>query len=47
MIKAAANAGWIDERSTVLELLTGFKRAGADIILSYHAKDVAKWLKEE
>jgi porphobilinogen synthase len=47
MIKAAAKAGWIDERGTVLELLTGFKRAGADIILSYHAKDVAKWLKEQ
>lgn len=44
MIKAAAQKGWIDERSIVLEMLTGLKRAGADMILTYHAKDVAKWL---
>jgi porphobilinogen synthase len=44
MIKAAAQKGWIDEKSVVLEMLTGLKRAGADMILTYHAKDVAKWL---
>lgn len=46
MIKAAAQKGWIDERKIVMELLTGIKRAGADIILTYHAKDAAKWLRE-
>ncbi len=45
MVKAAAEKGWIDEKKIVFEILTGIKRAGADIILSYHAKDVAKWLK--
>lgn len=44
MVKAAAANGWIDERQVVLELLTGLKRAGADMILTYHAKDAAKWL---
>ncbi|GAB4260846.1 porphobilinogen synthase [Thermincola ferriacetica] len=47
MIKAAAQNGWIDEKRVVLETLTGMKRAGADIIITYHAKDVAKWLKED
>jgi porphobilinogen synthase len=47
MVKAAAQNGWIDERGTVLELLVGMKRAGADIIITYHAKDAAKWLREE
>ncbi|GAW29976.1 porphobilinogen synthase [Carboxydocella sp. ULO1] len=46
MIKAAARLGWIDEKRIVLETMLGFKRAGADIILTYHALDVAKWLKE-
>jgi len=45
MIKSAAEAGWLDEKAIVLESLTGIKRAGADIILSYFAKDVAGWLK--
>jgi porphobilinogen synthase len=45
MVKAAAANGWIDERNTVLELLTGIKRSGADLIISYHAVDAAKWLK--
>jgi porphobilinogen synthase len=45
MVKAAASNGWIDERRVVLEILTGIARAGADIILTYHAKDVARWLK--
>lgn len=44
MIKAAAQNGWIDEQAIVLETLTGMKRAGADIILTYFAKDVARWL---
>jgi porphobilinogen synthase len=46
MVKAAAERGWIDEKRVVLETLTGFKRAGADLILTYHAKDAARWLKE-
>ncbi len=44
MIKAAAANGWIDEERVVMETMLGFKRAGADIIITYHAKDVAKWL---
>lgn len=46
MVKAAARLGWIDERRIVLETLTGFKRAGIDMILTYHAPDVARWLKQ-
>ena len=46
MVKAAAANDWIDEKRVVLETLTGFKRAGADLILTYHAKDAARWLKE-
>jgi len=46
MVKAAAANGWIDEKRVVLETLTGFKRAGADMILTYHAKDAARWLAE-
>jgi porphobilinogen synthase len=46
MVKAAAANGWIDERRVVLETLLGFKRAGADLILTYHAKDAARWLAE-
>jgi porphobilinogen synthase len=45
MVKAAAANGWIDEQRVVLETMLGFKRAGADIIITYHAKDVAGWLK--
>jgi porphobilinogen synthase len=44
MVKAAAQRGWIDERRIVLEILTSIKRAGADLILTYHARDVARWL---
>ena len=44
MVKAAASRGWIDEKRVVLETLTGFKRAGADLILTYHAKDAARWM---
>jgi porphobilinogen synthase len=47
MVKAAAANGWIDERRIVLEILTGIVRAGADFVLTYHAKDAAKWLREE
>jgi porphobilinogen synthase len=46
MVKAAAANGWIDEKRVVLETLTGFKRAGADLIITYHAKDAARWLAE-
>jgi len=45
MVKAAARNGWIDEQRVVLEILTGITRAGASFILTYHAKDVARWLK--
>jgi porphobilinogen synthase len=47
MVKAAAAHGWVDERAVVLEMLTAMKRAGADMILTYFAKDVATWLKEK
>ena len=47
MVKAAALQGWIDEKAIVLETLTGMKRAGADLIITYHAKDAARWLREE
>ncbi|MFW0860497.1 MAG: porphobilinogen synthase [Dethiobacter sp.] len=46
MVKAAALQGWIDEKRVVLELMTGLKRAGSDMILTYHALDIARWLKE-
>jgi porphobilinogen synthase len=45
MVKAAAANGWLDEERAVMEALTSMKRAGADIILTYHAKDAAGWLK--
>jgi porphobilinogen synthase len=45
MVKAAAARGWIDERRVALEILTGIRRAGADMILTYHACDVARWLR--
>jgi porphobilinogen synthase len=46
MVKAAAQKGWIDEERVVMETMLGFKRAGADIIITYHAMDVARWLKQ-
>jgi porphobilinogen synthase len=46
MVKAAAHNGWIDERTVVLEMLTGMRRAGADVILTYFAREVAEWLSE-
>jgi porphobilinogen synthase len=46
MVKAAAQMGWIDEKKVALEMLTSIKRAGADIILTYFAKDAARWLSE-
>ncbi|WP_437131610.1 porphobilinogen synthase [Bacillus atrophaeus] len=46
MVKAAAQNGWIKEKEMVLEILTSMKRAGADLIMTYHAKDAAKWLAE-
>ena len=47
MVKAAAAAGYLEERTTVLEILTSLRRAGADTIISYHAKDAARWLAEQ
>jgi porphobilinogen synthase len=47
MVKAAAGNGWLDERRTVLETLTSIRRAGADIVLTYHARDAAGWLASE
>jgi porphobilinogen synthase len=44
MVKAAAQKGWLDEKQAVMEIMTAIKRAGADIIISYHAKQVARWL---
>lgn len=46
MVKAAALNGWVDEKKVVMETMTSFKRSGADLILTYHAKDVARWLAE-
>ncbi|WP_240414393.1 porphobilinogen synthase [Paenibacillus periandrae] len=46
MVKAAAMQGWIDERAIIMETMIGFKRAGADLIITYFAKDVARWLRE-
>ena len=46
MVKAAARLGWVDERKLVLEALTGMRRAGADAIITYHAKEAAQWLAE-
>jgi porphobilinogen synthase len=46
MLKAASDNGWIDERKAVLEVLTSIRRAGADLILTYHAKDAAEWLTD-
>jgi porphobilinogen synthase len=47
MVKAAAAKNWVDEKRIVLEILTGIQRAGAEIILTYHAKDAARWLTEK
>ena len=47
MVKAAAGNGWIDEKSVVMETLLGMKRAGSDLIITYHAKDVCRWLEEK
>ena len=46
MVKAAAENGWIDERKIVLEILVGLKRAGAKMIITYHALDAARWIRE-
>jgi porphobilinogen synthase len=47
MIKAAAQNGWIDERRVTMEVLTGIRRAGADMIITYFAPDVVEWLREQ
>jgi porphobilinogen synthase len=44
MFKAAAERGWLDEKAVVLEMLTSIRRAGADVILSYYAKDASRWI---
>ena len=46
LVKAASEKGWVNEKEIVIEILTAIKRAGADMIITYHAKDVAKWLNE-
>jgi porphobilinogen synthase len=46
MVKAAAQNGWIDEKTAVREILTGIKRAGADLIITYFAKDMKSWLTQ-
>jgi porphobilinogen synthase len=46
MVKAASERGWLDEKRIVMEILTAIRRAGADMIISYHSADVARWLKE-
>ena len=45
MVKAAAANGWLDEQAVALEVLTGSRRAGADLVVTYHAKDAAAWLQ--
>ena len=45
MVKATALNGWVDEQKLVMETMTSFKRSGADLILTYHAKDIARWLQ--
>ena len=47
MVKAAAQNGWIDEKAIIMEMMTGFKRAGSDLIITYFAKDVARWIDED
>ncbi|WP_340371805.1 porphobilinogen synthase [Peribacillus sp. FSL E2-0218] len=47
MVKAAAQNGWIDEKAIVTEMLTGLKRAGSDLIITYFSKDVARWMDED
>jgi porphobilinogen synthase len=46
MVKAAAANGWLDEQRVAMEVLTGIVRAGADMVITYHAKDVARWLRQ-
>jgi porphobilinogen synthase len=46
MVKAASQNGWVDEKGIVLEMLLGMKRAGADLIITYHAKDAIRWIQE-
>ena len=46
MLKAAAERGWLDERRAVLEALTGIRRAGADLIITYYATEAARWLAD-
>jgi porphobilinogen synthase len=47
MLKAAAQKGWLDEKKVVMEAMTCFRRAGTDVILTYYAKQCAKWMAED
>ena len=47
MLKSAAMKGWLDEKRAVIEMMTGFRRAGADMIITYWAKELADWLREQ
>jgi len=47
LVKAAAEKGWVDEKKIILEVITAIKRAGSDLIITNHAKDVARWLKNK
>ena len=47
MVKAAAQNGWIDEKAIVMEMMTGFKRAGSDLIITYFSKEIARWINED
>jgi len=47
MVKAAASNGWLDERAAVTEILTAIRRAGADLVITYHAKAVAEWARRK
>jgi len=46
MVKAAVERGWVEERAVTLEILTSIARAGADLIITYHAREAARWLSE-
>ncbi|HOT77114.1 MAG TPA: porphobilinogen synthase, partial [Candidatus Wallbacteria bacterium] len=46
MVKAASQNGWLDEKKTAVEILTSIKRAGADLIITYHANELARWIKD-
>jgi porphobilinogen synthase len=47
MVKAASKLNWIDEKKVIIEILFSIKRAGADLIITYHAPEIAQWIKED